>query len=246
MSSGSIASLPGVRTNCEGKLVRNRILVALPDAEYENLRPLLSVVDLPRHASLYEPGQRLEYVYFPNRSLISLMIVTRENKTVGIGAVGSEGLIGIPALVGLSRTLHRAMIQIAGDGFRSRVDDLRNLLPSTPQLQFVLSRQAVIQGTQAAQFAACNRLHGVEQRLARWLLLMQDRATNDPLLLTHDCLAAILGTDRPSVSLAAGTLQQKGAIAYTRGVVNVLSREKIEEAACECYRVIKEFANNDG
>jgi len=99
----------------------------------------------------------------------------------------------------------------------------------------------VIQGMHAAQSAACNRLHRIEQRLARWLLIMQDRVDNSPLFVTHDFLAAMLGTDRPSVSLAAGILQRKGAIEYARGVVHILSREKVEEAACECYRVMQQF-----
>lgn len=240
-NSTSKALLPGERTLCEGRPVRNRILLALPDAEYQILRPFVSAVDLPQQTRLHEPGERLTFAYFPNRCLLSLVVVTREHKTIEVAVVGNEGLIGTPAFVGLNRSPHRAVVRIAGDGFRLRVEALSSLLPLTPQLQLLSNRYAVIQGMQAAQFAACNRLHRVEQRLARWLLETQDRVDDGPLYATHDFLAAMLGTDRPSVSLAAGVLQRKGAIGYTRGVVNILSREKIEEAACECYWVVQQF-----
>lgn len=229
------------RTSCEGTPVRNRILLALPDAEYQTLRTFLNPVELAQQTTLHEPGAKLEFAYFPNHGLISLVVVTKAGKTVEVGVVGNEGLIGTLAVVGFNRSPHRAVVQITGDGLRLRVEALCNLLPLTPQLQLLASRHAVIQGVQAAQSAACNRLHRVEQRLARWLLIMQDRADNRPLFVTHDFLAAMLGTDRPSVSLAANVLQRKGAIGYTRGVVHILSREKIEEAACECYAVMQQY-----
>jgi len=229
------------RTSSEGTPVRNRILLALPEGEYQTLRSFVSPVDLPQQTILHEAGARLEFVYFPNHGLISLVVVTREGKTVEVGMVGNEGVIGTPAILGFSHSPHRAVVQIAGEGLRLRVEALRNLLPLTPQLQLLASRQAVIQSMQAAQAAACNRLHRIEQRLARWLLIMQDRADNRPLFVTHDSLASMLGTDRPSVSLAAHDLQTKGAIGYSRGVVHILSRQKIEEAACECYRVMQQY-----
>jgi len=232
---------PRERTTSEGAQVRNRILLAIPEGEYHNLRSFLSPVDLPQQTVLHEPGARLESVYFPNQGLISLVVVTRQSKTVEVGMVGNEGVIGTPAILGFNHSPHRAVVQIAGEGLRLRVESLRNLLPLTPQLQLLASRHAVIQSMQAAQSAACNRLHRIEQRLARWLLIMQDRADNRPLFVTHDSLASMLGTDRPSVSLAAHDLQTKGAIGYSRGVVHILSREKIEEAACECYRVMQQY-----
>jgi len=233
--------LPGERTNHEGRLVNNRVLLALPESEYQSLRPLLSFQYLPSHTSLHEPGEKLEFVHFPNRGLVSLVVVTREGKTVEVGVVGNEGLVGTPALVGLDRYPHRAVVQIAGDGFRIRVEALRNAMASSPYLQNLSSRHAVIQGMQAAQSAACNRLHGIEQRLARWLLMMQDRVDNSHLCITHDFLSAMLGTDRPSVSLAAALLQRKGTIEYTRGAVRIVNRELLEEASCECYQVIQQF-----
>ena len=233
--------LSGERTNGEGKAVGNRILLTLPEAEYRTLRPLLSFVHLPHHVSLHEPGERIEFAYFPNRGLVSLVVAMKEGKTVEVGVVGNEGLVGTPAVVGLNRSPHRAVVQIEGDGFRVRTDALQSILPSTPQLQFKASRHAVIQGLQAAQSAACNRLHGIERRLARWLLIMQDRVDEALLRITHDFLSTMLGTDRPSVSLAAGILQRKGAIEYARGSVKVLNRARLEECACECYGIIQQF-----
>lgn len=233
--------LPGERTNGEGKPIGNRILLSLPESEYNALRPFLSFVHMPHHASLHEPDERDEFAYFPNRGLVSLVVAMKGGKTVEVGVIGNEGLVGTPAVVGLNRSPHRAVVQIPGDAFRIRIDALRSVLPSTPQLQFMASRHAVIQGMQAAQSAACNRLHGIEQRLARWLLIMQDRMDEGFLRITHDFLASMLGTDRPSVSLAAGILQRKATIEYTRGAIRILNRKKLEECACECYGVIQHF-----
>jgi CRP-like cAMP-binding protein len=233
--------LPGERTNGEGKPIGNRILLSLPEREYNALRPFLSFVQLPHHATLHEPGEKIEFAYFPNRGLVSLVVAMRKGKTVEVGVIGNEGMVGTPAAVGLNRSPHRAVVQIAGDALQIRIDALQSILPSTPQLQFMASRHAVIHGMQAAQSAACNRLHGIEQRLARWLLIMQDRMDEGLLRITHDFLATMLGTDRPSVSLAAGILQRKGTIEYTRGAVRILNRKKLEECACECYGVIQQF-----
>jgi CRP-like cAMP-binding protein len=233
--------LPGERTNFEGRPIHNKILLSLPDSEFQLLRPLLFFEYLPSHTSLHEPGEKLEFVHFPSAGLVSIVVVTREGKTVEVGVVGNEGVVGTPALVGLIRYPHRAVVQIAGDGFKIRVDAMRNALTSSPFLQNVSSRHAVIQGMQAAQSAACNRLHPIEQRLARWLLMMQDRVDNSHLLITHDFLATMLGTDRPSVSLAAALLQRKGTIEYTRGAVKIVNRKGLEEATCECYQVMQQF-----
>ena len=151
--------LTGSRSSNEGTPVRNRVLLALPDNEFQLLRPLLTLQDLPRYASLHEPGTPLEFVYFPNCGLVSTVVVTREGKMVEVGVVGHEGLIGTPAFVGLIRTPHRAVVQISGEGFRIRVSTLQNVLSSTPSLLQIATQHAVIQGMQAAQSAACNRLH---------------------------------------------------------------------------------------
>ena len=134
------------------------------------------------------------------------------------------------------------MVQITGDGFRVEVADLQSTLESTPHLQLILSRYAVVQGMQVAQTAAGNRLHDIRQRLARWLLMTQDRVDSESLPITHDFLATMLGTDRPSVSLAAGVLQKKKLIEYNRGAVKIVNRKKLEKApACECYGITQQY-----
>jgi CRP-like cAMP-binding protein len=233
--------LPGERTNSEGKPIRNRLLLSLPSSEFKMLRPYLAFEELAHHASLHEPGEKLEFVHFPNSGIVSLVVATREGKTVEVGVVGHEGLVGTAAVVGLNRVHQRAIVQIAGDGFRISAEVLHGILPSSPFLQSVATRHAVIQGMQAAQSAACNRLHGIEHRLARWLLIMQDRVDNCSLHITHDFLATLLGTDRPSVSLAAALLQRKGTIGYTRGAIRIVNRKLLEESTCECYGVMQQF-----
>ena len=231
----------GERTNTEGKPVSNRLLLSISDSDYGSLRPHLEYVDLPNHLVLHEAGGRLEFAYFPNRGLISLVVVMKDGKTAEAGIVGNEGFTGTLAAVGLSRGSLQAVVQIAGDGFRVEVAALQDTLQSAPDLQLILSRYAAIRGMQVAQTAACNRLHDIEQRLARWLLMTQDRVDSGLLPITHDFLATMLGTDRPTVSLAAGALQRKGLIEYTRGAVKIVNRKKLEDAACECYGVVRQY-----
>ena len=231
----------GERTNTEGKPVGNLILLSASDSDYSSLRPHLEYVSLPNHLVLHEGSEKLEFAYFPNGGLISLVVVMKDGKTAEAGILGNEGFTGIPAAVGLSRSPMRAVVQITGDGFRVEVAALQYTLESTPHLQLVLSRYAVVQGMQVAQTAACNRLHDIKQRLARWLLMTQDRVDLESLPITHDFLATMLGTDRPSVSLAAGILQKKKAIEYTRGAVKIVNRKKLEDSACECYGITQQY-----
>jgi CRP-like cAMP-binding protein len=225
------------RTNTEGKPVSNIILLSLSDSDYGSLRPHLEYVSLPDHLVLHQAGGKLEFAYFPNRGLISLVVVMKDGQTAEAGIVGHEGFTGALAAVGLSRSPLEAVVQITGDGFRVEVGNLQNTLESTPHLLQSLSRYIAIRGMQVAQTAACNRLHGIEQRLARWLLMAQDRVDAESLAITHDFLATMLGTDRPSVSSAASTLQGRKLIQYTRGAVKIVDRKKLEESACECYGV---------
>jgi len=231
----------GERTNTEGKPVSNLILLSISDSDYSSLRPHLEYVSLPNHLVLHEGGGKLEFVYFPNRGLISLVVVMKDGRTAEAGIVGNEGFTGTPAAVGLSRSPLQAVVQITGDGFRVEAEALQKTLESTPHLQLMLSRYAVVQGMQVAQTAACNRLHGIEQRLVRWLLMTQDRVDSESLPITHDFLATMLGTDRPSVSLAAGVLQKKKLIEYTRGAVKIVNRKKLEGSACECYGITQQY-----
>jgi CRP-like cAMP-binding protein len=231
----------GERTNAAGKPVSNLILLSTSDSDYSSLRPHLEYVNLPDHLVLHEAGGKLEFAYFPNRGLISLVVVMKDGKTAEAGIVGNEGFTGTLAAVGLSRGPMRAVVQITGDGFRIEAGALQDILESAPHLQLILSRYAVVRGMQVAQTAACNRLHDIKQRLARWLLMTQDRVDSELLPITHDFLATMLGTDRPTVSLAAGVLQKKKLIVYTRGAVKIVNRKKLEDSACECYGVIQQY-----
>ena len=236
----------GERTNAAGKPVSNIILLSTSDNDYSSLRPHLEYVNLPNHLVLHEAGGKLEFTYFPNRGLISLVVVMKDGKTAEAGIVGKEGFTGTPAAVGLRRGPLRAVVQITGDGFRVVVGALQNTLESAPHLQMMLNRYAAVRSMQVSQTAACNRLHDIGQRLARWLLMTQDRVDSGSLPITHDFLATMLGTDRPTVSLAAGVLQRKELIEYTRGAVKIVNRKKLEDSACECYRVIQQYDGEIG
>jgi CRP-like cAMP-binding protein len=234
------------RTNIDGKHVSNKVLLATPDDEYQLMRPDLTYVDLPNHLSLHEPTQRIDFVYFPNRGMVSQVVVTKDGRTVEVGVVGNEGYVGAGLAVGLSRSSVREIVQIAGNGFRIMGNALERVLRSAPQLQTILSRHSGLQGMQVAQTAACNRLHDIQQRLARWLLMTQDRVNLGALPITHDFIATMMGTDRSTVSLAAAVMQKKGIIEYVRGAVKVVNRRKLQNSACECYAVIQQFEDDLG
>ena len=234
------------RTNVEGKHVSNKVLLATPNNEFELMRSDLTYIDLPHHLSLHEPTQKIEFVYFPNRGMVSQVVVTKDGRTVEVGVVGSEGYVGAGLAVGLSRSSVREIIQIAGDGFRMMGSALERILRSAPQLQVILNRHTGLQGMQVAQTAACNRLHDIEQRLSRWLLMTQDRVDSGTLPITHDFIATMMGTDRSTVSVAASALQKRGIIDYLRGAVKIVNSRKLEKSACECYGVIQQFEGELG
>jgi CRP-like cAMP-binding protein len=205
------------------------------------MRPYLEFLMLPHLRILHEPNEPLQSAYFLNSGLISLMIETREGKTVEVGTVGNEGVVGLELAVGLTTSPLREVVQIAGDGFSVKAWALESALHASPFFREILSQYTVLQSLQVGQTAACNRLHNVEQRFARWLLTLQARSDSDSLVITHDFLAAMLGTDRPSVSLAAGNFQRRRVIEYKRGTVRILNHRRLEKLACECYEVIQQL-----
>jgi len=231
----------GERTNPAGKPVGNKILLSIPNSEYRKIRPHLEFLHLNHHLSLHEPPAKLEYAYFLNNGLASIVVATKGGRDVEAGVVGFEGVVGTALAVGLDKSPLRVVVQIEGSAFKIAARALQDTLASTPDLQMQLSRYAVLQGMQVAQTAACNRLHEAGPRLARWLLMAQDRVDSGTLPITHDFLATMLGTDRPSVSLAAGAMQRIRVIQYNRGSVKILNRKKLETKACECYRMIQQL-----
>jgi CRP-like cAMP-binding protein len=232
---------PGERTDPSGRPVKNHILLSIPDDEYNLIRPHLEFVNLEDHLVVQEPRGRIECGYFLNEGMVSLVVTTSDGRSVEVGLVGREGIVGALVIVGLDQSPYRAVVQISGQGVRLRSQTLKSTLPSAPHLHLLLNRYAHMQGLQMAQIAACNRLHDIDQRLARWLLMSQDRVESEWLPITHDFLATMLGTGRPTVSLAAGLLQRKGLIQYVRGAVKIVDRKGLENAACECYGIVQQY-----
>jgi CRP-like cAMP-binding protein len=178
--------------------------------------------------------------------MVSQVVVTKDGRTVEVGVVGNESYVGAGLAAGLTRSSVREIIQIAGDGSRVLGNALQRILRSAPQLQVMLNRLTGLQGMQVAQTAACNRLHDIQQRLSRWLLMTQDRVGSGVLPITHDFIATMMGTDRSSVSLAASVLQKNEIVEYVRGAVKIVDRRKLEKSACECYAVIRQFEHELG
>jgi CRP-like cAMP-binding protein len=231
------------RIDARGNVISNYILNTIPEAEFERLRPHLELVQMTYHQSMHPANQDIEYIHFLNRGMASLVVITSDGRTVEVGIVGKEGLVGSSVAVGLRRSPYGAVVQIPGDSLRITTKTLVSLLDSMPDLELMLNRYGTVQGMQVAQLAACNRLHEIEQRLARWMLMCQDRTESSILPMTHEFFAQMLGAGRPSVTLAAGALQRAGIIRYSRGKVNILDRKALEDAACECYRVIQQYAH---
>jgi Crp-like helix-turn-helix domain len=236
------ASQPAPRNNVAGKPIHNEILMAMSTREFNLVRPHLQFVELEQHRILHEPYRKLKFMYFPNRGLISLVVVLKTGRTVEAGIVGKEGASGTALSGGVSGSGLREIVQISGEGFRIKSQVFQKLLVVLPNLRKALNRYVVLLGMQVSQTAACNRLHEIEQRLARWLLMAEDGAATSTLNITHDFLATMLGTDRPSVTLAAGLLQKTGLIEYGRGAVKITNRPQLEAFACECYSVIRDYA----
>lgn len=216
----------------------NRILAALPPEEVEILRPHLHEVPLAYRQDLYEAAAPVEHVYFPHSGVASLLSVTKGGASVEIATIGPEGMVGMAVFLGAERTPHKAFIQVPGQAARIEADAFRHVIGRCPALNRLLLRYALALMNQMAQNAACNRVHSVEERCARWLLMTQDRVHSPAFPLTQEFLGQMLGVRRPTVSMAVGMLSKAGLIAYLRGHVTVLDRPGLEAASCECYRVI--------
>jgi CRP-like cAMP-binding protein len=225
------------------ELRRNSLLLAMPSREYDLVCRYLEPVELPHHLILQQPAEKIQFAYFLNQGLASLVVLTRDGRSVEVAIVGKEGMVGTALAVGLWQEPCRAIMQMPGNGLRIKSDVLEKILLVAPELRLILNRYVLLQGLQVAQIAACNRLHPIEQRLARWFLMCQDRVDSELLPVTHEFLAQMLGTGRPSVSLAAGNLQRAGLIENLRGTVRILDRKELEASACECYRAIQHFSN---
>jgi CRP-like cAMP-binding protein len=218
---------------------QNRLLAAIPSAEFERLSPHLEFVEMPLGQVLYESGGRLDHVYFPTTCIVSLLYVLEDGASAEIAVVGYEGILGISLFMGGETTPSRAVVQSAGFGYRLKAPLLKQEFNRAgPVLRLLLRyTQALI--TQMTQTAVCNRHHSIEQQLCRWLLVSLDRLSSSSLKMTQELIANMLGVRREGVTEAAGNLQRAGLIRYNRGHIDVLDRPGLEQAVCECYAVVK-------
>jgi CRP-like cAMP-binding protein len=227
MSSGDSAHL------------KNRLLAALEHGAFARLAPQLEVVALTPREILFETGAPLRHVYFPHSGIISLMAAMRDG-VAETAAIGSEGFAGFEVVLGGDVAANRALVQLAGSASRIPVASLSKEMQESAQLRQLLLSYVRFFLVQALQSVACNTLHTVDARCAKWLLMANDRAGHeDTFNLTQEFLAEMLGVHRPSVTLVARTLQNSGLIRYSRGVITITDRRGLEEAACDCYGVVR-------
>jgi CRP-like cAMP-binding protein len=220
--------------------IENRLLARLPPDQYERLRPLLQPVEFPLGEVVYEFGGELDYVFFPTTSIVSLLYTMENGTSAEMGLTGNEGVVGIALFMGGGTMPNRAVVQSAGDALRMKAKVLQAEFALGGKFQQLLLRYTQALITQISQTAVCNRLHSVEQQLCRWLLLSHDRVQADELIMTQELIADMLGVRREGVTVAAGRLQDAGAISYLRGRIQILDRQRLEETVCECYRVVKD------
>lgn len=218
---------------------QNRLLRALPAADFQRLAPLLELVAMPLGQVLYESGSLLRHVYFPTDCIVSLLYVMEDGASAEIAVVGNEGMVGVALFMGGETTPSRALVQSAGYAYRLKGQYLKEEFTRASAFQHLLLRYTQALLTQMAQTAVCNRHHTVDQQLCRWLLLSLDRLSSNKLSMTQELIANMLGVRREGVTEAAGKLQAANLIHYSRGQITVLNRDGLEARVCECYKVVK-------
>jgi CRP-like cAMP-binding protein len=218
---------------------QNRLLAVLPLEEYARLLPRLTPVRLGLKQVLIEPDTPIRDVYFPREGVCSMLAVEQEGDPVEVGTIGNDGFIGIPVLHATDRMPYRVFVQIEGHGWRLAADEFARVVDERPAVRHLLLRYAQYYSDQLSQSVACNRLHTLDERCARWLLMTHDRVEGDRFELTHEFLSLMLGVRRAGVTVAMGTLQSAGIVRYTRGRVEVLDRARLEEASCGCYHITR-------
>ena len=225
---------PSRQAACE-----NQLLAALPEADLKRLLPSLTLLTLTFGEGLHGQGEAIRHVYFPGRTLISLLAVAYGHPALEVGLIGPEGMVGVAAVLGSELSTVAALVQGTGNAMRMELSTLREALTHQPVLQRLLLGYVGTLMAQIAQTAACNRFHVVEQRLARWLLMSSDRLQTENFRMTHEFLGHMLGVRRVGVTEAAQTLQSQHLIAYHRGDITIRDRTGLEGAACQCYTVVR-------
>ena len=232
--------------NCPVHIARQMALAPANDllycllsyGEYQELIPCLECVSLPLGTIIHRDYEPIDYVYFPNQAMISLVATMENGATTEISLVGKEGMVGLPVILGGKSINYEAVVQVTGTAMRIKADTMKDLFESFPQLRKIILLYIQIRLSYISQLAACNRQHKIETRLARWLLLVQDCLKTDCLPLTQEFIANMLGTNRAGVTVAAQKLQTQGIISYVRGSITVQDRQQLEALSCECYEVM--------
>jgi CRP-like cAMP-binding protein len=217
--------------------MKNRILKALSSREYRIIAPHLNPTTLAKGTVLYEVGERISEVYFPEDAMVSYLSGTSDGETLEVAVIGNEGVVGIAALFGES-TAFRALVQIPGRAYAMKLDVLRKEFKRHEGVHRVLLHYTNALVVQVAQTAVCNKFHSVQERFCRWVLMAHDRSDTDTVPMTQDALGRVLGSWRASVSVVAAAFQKSGAIRYSRGMIQVLDRKRLESSTCECYETI--------
>jgi CRP-like cAMP-binding protein len=220
-------------------LIENRILASLPVEEYERIAPYLEEIRMNLGEVLFEPDQKIEYVHFPKRGIISVCAVMEDGTQIEVGVIGNEGMCGLPVLFDTKTVPLQSMVQIPDGAVRMGAEAFKREIEHCPHLRQSLMHYSQAFFIQAAQTAACNRLHPLDGRLARWMLMCQDRMQSELLPITHEVMSIMLGVRRAGVSVAANKLKMDGVIDYQRGLVRIRNRSGLEAVSCECYGVIR-------
>lgn len=226
---------------CSGRTVGNSLLIQIPEIEFAMLEPYLEFCDLHKLDVLEKAGAPISSVYFLSEGMGSMIVETSDGRSVEVGLAGRENMIGLALTGGLQEFTYTVVVQVPGSAFRISARTFTKLLPSLPALHRLLVRRLAIRNLELAQNAACNRLHSIKERLSRWLLLTHDRMDSDLINSTHDFLSKMVGTDRPTVTMALSQLEKTGAIRQQRGAIAIVSRERLEKSACECYGLSNRF-----
>ncbi|MBI3862350.1 MAG: Crp/Fnr family transcriptional regulator [Planctomycetia bacterium] len=219
---------------------RNQLLGAMPAPVVRRLEQHLHPVELKTRDVIYEPGDRLRHVLFPQSGVISIVNVMQDGRSIEVGTIGHEGMTGVTALSGVDFVPYRCVVQIPGTALRIQRADFIKLVGRDPQVQHLILRYYIAFTSQLMQSAACLGLHSVEQRCCRWLLSTDDRVESNAFSLSHEFLALMLGTRRTSVSLVMKQLRDCGFIEYHRGTITIIDRAGLAARSCECYGVVAE------
>jgi CRP-like cAMP-binding protein len=219
--------------------VRNRLLAALPPADFERLSASLTLVSLSLKQTLFEADEPIGAAYFVETGMVSYLAYLENGDAIEVGLIGPEGMVGMPLILGVDSASAGAIVQMQGTALRISPAALRQAFNESKVLRTRLLRYMQALYTQVSQTAACNGHHGLEERLARWLLIAHDRAEGDQFPMTHEFMALMLGVRRSGVTVTASTLKQAGLISYANGRMTILDRPALEAVACECYGIVQ-------